>query len=94
MVGVAERFGLIPAAGFRIAEVEGGLSLTRHSIFSRRDNTMVLPITAEQFRRWRIDGEMIQDVMPELTPDQREFLMTGATPEEWAEEFPPNEEED
>lgn len=32
-------------------------------------------------------GAMIQDVLPELTPDERELLLTGITPEEWEELF-------
>ena len=28
-------------------------------------------------------GALIQDAMPHLDPDQREFLMTGITPAEW-----------
>ena len=31
--------------------------------------------------------ELIQDVMPDLSPDQREFLMTGMTPLEWTNMF-------
>ena len=33
---------------------------------------------------------LIQDVFPELTNDEREFIMTGITPEEW-EKFINNE---
>jgi len=32
-------------------------------------------------------GKFIQDAFNFLTPDEREFLMTGITPEEWAETF-------
>jgi hypothetical protein len=30
-------------------------------------------------------GVLIQDAMPHLSPDEREFLMTGITPDEWAD---------
>jgi len=30
-------------------------------------------------------GELIQDVFPHLTPDEREFIQTGITPEDWNE---------
>jgi len=43
---------------------------------------MELPITNEQLNRWE-QGELIQNVFPDLTPDQREFIMTGITGEEW-----------
>jgi len=44
---------------------------------------MVLNITMDQYDAWQ-GGELIQNAMPNLTADEREFLMTGITPEEWA----------
>lgn len=38
-------------------------------------------------RKW-ISGEFIQDALGWLNADQREFIMTGMTPEEWDETFP------
>ena len=38
-------------------------------------------------------GELIQNVFPDLSPDDREFLMTGVTAEEWAE-FVGDDEDD
>lgn len=49
---------------------------------SGRRSLMDLPITKQQLDRWN-DGMPIQDAMPNLTAEQREFLMTGITPEEW-----------
>ena len=46
-------------------------------------NTMDLPVTETQINQWRNGGQLIQRAFPTLTPSQREFLMTGATPEEW-----------
>ena len=43
-----------------------------------------LDITEEQHRRWE-QGELIQNAMPHLNPDEREFVMTGISPEEWEE---------
>lgn len=63
---------------------EGKMMVTRTSAFSGKERTMELPIYPEQLYAWRA-GQLIQDVMPQLTTDQREFLMTGATPEEWRE---------
>ena len=36
---------------------------------------------------------LIQDLFPELSTDEREFLQTGATPEEWAEQTEKSEAE-
>ena len=35
----------------------------------------------------RSEGALIQNVYPFLTPDEREFLITGITPEIWDEVF-------
>ena len=47
---------------------------------------MDIPVTVDQLEAWE-DGELIQNAMPSLTPDQREFIMTGVTPEEWENSF-------
>tara|TARA_Y100000296_G_C5069800_1_gene204279 strand:- start:387 stop:548 length:162 start_codon:yes stop_codon:yes gene_type:complete len=43
---------------------------------------MDLPITEAQLQAWR-SGTVIQKAMPQLTPEQREFLITGTTTDEW-----------
>jgi len=60
--------------------------LERTSMISNKTTTMELPITDGQLNRWE-QGELIQNVFPDLTPDQREFIMTGITAEEWREEW-------
>lgn len=60
--------------------------ITRKSLISGNTNTMSLPITEEQYTAWE-QGTLVQDAMPHLTPDEREFVMSGITPTEWAETF-------
>jgi len=55
-------------------------------MISGKTNSMVLPITSAQLDRWT-GGELIQNVFPDLSVDQREFLMTGVTQEEWNQNF-------
>jgi len=43
---------------------------------------MDLPITATQLNRWQA-GTLIQIAMPQLTVEQREFLITGAVGDDW-----------
>ena len=62
------------------------MKITRTSMFSGIERTLDLPITEEQLASWKA-GTLIQQAMPELTADDREFIMTGVTPEEWAAEF-------
>lgn len=62
------------------------MKVTRKSLFSGQVNTMDLDVTEEQLARWRA-GENIQDVFPNLTADEREFLISGCLPDEWDEMF-------
>tara|TARA_R110002020_G_scaffold22920_12_gene76896 strand:+ start:1288 stop:1509 length:222 start_codon:yes stop_codon:yes gene_type:complete len=57
--------------------------VSRVSQFSGISRTLDLPITQEQLDSW-MEGKLIQEAFPHLSADQREFLMTGSTPEEWA----------
>ena len=42
-----------------------------------------IPCTQEQLDAWNQGQDLIQRILPDLTDDQREFIMTGCTPEEW-----------
>ena len=60
--------------------------IERESPLSGNKNRMDIPVTLEQIAAWK-GGELIQRVMPNLSPDEREFLMTGITAEEWENTF-------
>ena len=60
--------------------------ITRKSLISGNINSMSLPITEEQYTAWE-QGTLVQVAMPHLSPDEREFVRTGITPEEWADNF-------
>ena len=67
---------------------ELGLRVSRRSVFTKEMNSMVLPVSQERIELWASGGgALIQDAFPELNADQREFLMSGATPEEWEAMF-------
>lgn len=56
--------------------------ITRRSPFTGIVHEMDIPLTdAEQDRL--ASGELIQNVVPHLSADQREFLVSGITPDEW-----------
>lgn len=62
--------------------------ITRTSTYSGRTHTQEFPsLTQERIDQWERTGEPIQRAFPELNADQREFLLTGMTPEEWKEAF-------
>jgi len=58
------------------------MEITRTSILTGIERTQDIPVTQEQLNEWE-GGTLIQKVMPELTPSQREFIMTGMVDEEW-----------
>jgi hypothetical protein len=60
----------------------GVMKISKRSPFSGEVNEREIDVTPEQIKTWH-DGAMIQDAMPDMNPDDREFLMTGITPEEW-----------
>ena len=66
------------------------MRVRRRNPFTGEVNFMELPITekeyAEAYRNW-IKGMYIQDAFPTLTPDQREFIKTGITPDYWNKMF-------
>lgn len=45
-----------------------------------------LPITVLQILRWQ-NGELIQNVMSHLTTEEREFLITGMSDQDWDDLF-------
>ena len=60
--------------------------ISKVSAISNKMHTMDIDVTDEQLQDWR-EGAAIQDAMPNLTPDEREFIKTGITPKEWEEMF-------
>lgn len=48
-------------------------------------------VLTSQLRRW-LHGELIQDAMPNLLPHEREFLISGTSPEGWKQTFGDEEE--
>ena len=56
--------------------------ITKTSVMTGEKNEMLLPVTNEQIERWQ-NGELVQNVFPHLSPSEREFLISGVTPEEW-----------
>jgi len=50
-------------------------------------NKMYLDVTPEQVAEWNNPQrtKLIQDIFPNLTQDEREFIMTGYTIADWKE---------
>ena len=58
------------------------MKITRASELTGVTRTLDLPVTEDQIQVW-LDGMLIQAAMPNLDADQREFVKTGITSEEW-----------
>jgi hypothetical protein len=65
--------------------------VTRQSIISKTTNTRDLPITEEQMDAFN-RGELAYKAFPNLSPADREFIISGITDEEWQKSFPTEEE--
>lgn len=75
------------------------MKISKVSQFSGNLNTREIDVDPGIYGIWNEHGSylgqrFVQDIFPHLSADDREFLMTGVTPEEWDEAFPPEEEDD
>lgn len=65
--------------------------ITKTSMMTGKLHTLDIPVTEEQLKRWQ-NGEVIQRAMPDLSVEDREFLLTGSTAEEWKDTFSEEEQ--
>ena len=63
------------------------MQVTKVSSISGKTNSMELDITQAQLDLYAQGQELIQNVFPNLLPEEREFIKTGITPQEWNEMF-------
>lgn len=65
--------------------------IRKQSPLTGKFNELDIPVTQEQIDKWQ-SGTLIQNAMPNLTTDEREFLITGYTPDDWEAIFGKEEE--
>jgi hypothetical protein len=58
--------------------------ISRRSELTGKYHTREISVTEGQLSDWK-SGMLIQQAMSNLSIDDREFIMTGAMPEEWDE---------
>ena len=72
-------------------------TLVKESELTGEHNYMVISLTPEEYREWadtpRNLRPLVQDAFPQLSDDEREFLITGITPEEWEKYMGSDEDE-
>jgi len=61
-----------------------GIEVTRKSMITGKLHTLVLDTTQKELDQYVIRSTiLIQDAFPQLSAEEREFIKTGITPEEW-----------
>lgn len=63
-----------------------GREITKSGMCERSGKLYQVTVTEEQFKRWQ-EGELIQRAMLFLSPDDREFMISGTTPDEFRNLF-------
>jgi len=63
------------------------MQITRKSVISGIQRTVEIPVNPEDFIAWQSGYGNIQDLMPYLSMDHREFILSGITAEEWDAAF-------
>ena len=69
------------------------MKVTRKSMLTGVERTREINTSVAQMELWK-GGRLIQQAMPQLSADDREFVKTGITASEWAAAFPPELDED
>lgn len=80
-----------PGGGHRVyvGTTPNTCEVHRESPVSREWNIMILGIPAMRVEKYYLGLEkgLIQDIFPELSSGEREFILTGMTSEDWDETF-------
>lgn len=73
------------------------MKITKTSPLTCKENTMDIDITEDelyQVENRRMIGKKIQDIIPHISKDQREFLMSGYTQDDWDTMFGKEEDDE
>ena len=62
-------------------------SFVRKSPFSGKVHEMLISAYPKDVIRFESGKGLIQDIFPYMTAEEREFVKTGITPQEWKETF-------
>jgi len=63
------------------------MRITRTSILSGKTSTRDVNATMKELQLYYKGNTLLQNAFPNTSPDDREFIKTGITPEEWDETF-------
>ncbi len=86
---------------YSLSEVLTDRSKTNITLVNRRKSTdplkritvdMPIEELSQCWFNWQMGGQFIQTAFRKLNAEEREFLITGMTPEDWAKTFPKESE--
>lgn len=60
------------------------MMISRKSILTGKEHVMDIDVTLDQIHDYQA-GTLLQNAFPHLSAEEREFLKTGITPDEWRE---------
>lgn len=63
------------------------IEVIRKSDLTGKVNTMRLNVTLQQLDMYANGHGLLQEIFPNLSTEEREFIKTGITPEEWENTF-------
>lgn len=63
------------------------MKITKKSILTGIERTRNIPVNPDDYLFWKGGYVAIQDAMPYLTWNDREFILSGITLEEWNDAF-------
>jgi hypothetical protein len=69
------------------------MQITRTSPLTGKVHTLDLPVTQDQMDAFHRRDDLIQRIFPNLSPEEREFIKSGITDEEWQAHFAPLDDE-
>jgi hypothetical protein len=67
--------------------------IKRKSVISGIERTRSIPVNPDDYAAWQAGIGSVQELMPYLTDSDREFILSGITPDEWDAMFSEYEEE-
>ena len=61
--------------------------IKRKSVVSGITRSLNIPVNPDDYAAWQAGHGSVQDIMPYLNDDDREFILSGITPGEWDSAF-------
>lgn len=61
--------------------------ISRKSVISDVSHTRYIPVNPDDYLAWKAGVGSVQELMPYLNDCDREFILSGITPEEWDSAF-------